>query len=80
MGGSWFDSPGKSAGEEDRLPAPDILGLYLKYITNKDLLYRAGNLLNVMWQQVLGGSWREAGYMYVQLSPLAVHLELSQCC
>ena len=44
--------------------------LYLKWITNKDLLYCTGNLLNVMWQPGweggLGGEWI---HVYVWLVP-----------
>ena len=49
--------------------------LYLKRITNKDLLYFTGNLLNVMWQPGweggFGGEWV---HVYVWLSPFTVHL------
>ena len=39
--------------------------LYLKWTTNKDLLYSTGTLLNVMWQPGLEGSLRKNGYMYM---------------
>lgn len=57
------------------------LMLYLKYITNKDLLYRAGNFTQCYVAALMGGKL-EGGWIHVhvQLSPLAVHLELSQCC
>ena len=54
--------------------------LYLKQITNKDLLYKSlehvyGTLLNVMWQP--GYSFRgEWIHVYVRLSPFAVHLNI----
>ena len=50
--------------------------LYLKWITNKDLLYSTGNSA----QCYAEGSLGENGYMYmyVWLSPFAVHLKLSQ--
>ena len=55
--------------------------LYLKRITNKDLLliYTHGTLLNVMWQpgREFGGAWIHG---YVWLSPFAVYLKLSQHC
>ena len=31
--------------------------VYLKWITDKDLLYSTGTLLNVMWQPRWEGSW-----------------------
>ena len=53
--------------------------LYLKWITNKDLLYSTGNSAQCYvagWMGgVFGGEWIRA---YVWLSPLAVHLKLSQ--
>ena len=58
--------------------------LYLKWITNKDILWTQGTLLNVMWQPGWEGSLGENGYMYIcvyiyiWLSPFAVHLKLSQ--
>ena len=39
--------------------------LYLKWITNKDLLYSTWNLLNVMWQSGWEGSLEHNGYMYM---------------
>ena len=40
--------------------------LYLKWITNRDLLYTAhGTLQNVMWQPGWEGSLGENGYMYM---------------
>ena len=42
--------------------------LYLKRITNKDLLYiykTQGTLLNVMWQPGWEESLGENGYMYI---------------
>ena len=38
--------------------------LYLKWITNKDLLYSIGTLLSVMWQPRWEGSLGENGYIY----------------
>ena len=47
--------------------------LYLKWITNKDLLYIAhGTLLNVIWQPAWEWSLGENGCMY-----MAVHLHCS---
>ena len=40
--------------------------LYLKWITNRDLLYNTGNsLLNVMWQPGWEGSLGENRYTYM---------------
>ena len=55
--------------------------LYLKCMTNKDLLYRTWNSAqcNVaawMGEESLG----EQIYVYVWLSPFTVHLALSQHC
>ena len=55
--------------------------LYVKWIINKDLLVAQGTLLNDMWKpewEGLGG--RMDTYIYVWLSPFAVHLKLSQHC
>ena len=37
--------------------------VFFKWITNKDLLYTQGTLLNVMWQPGWEGSLGENGYM-----------------
>ena len=39
--------------------------LYLKCITNKDLLCSTGSVLNVMWQPGWEESLGESGYMYM---------------
>ena len=53
--------------------------LYLKWITNKDLLYSTGNSAQgyvAAWMgEEFGGEWI---HVYVCLSPSAVHLKLSQ--
>jgi len=55
--------------------------LYLKWITNKDLLYSTWN--SAQWYVAawmggeLGGEWI---HVFVWLSPFAVHLKLSQHC
>ena len=55
--------------------------LYLKSITNKDLLYSTQNAAQcyvTAWMgEEFGGEWVHA---YVGLSPSAVHLKLSQHC
>ena len=55
--------------------------LYLKWITNKNLLYSSWNSA-----QCYVPAWMEGGFegewihVYVRLSPFAVHLKLSQHC
>ena len=55
--------------------------LYLKWITNKDLLYSTGNSA-----QCYGAAWMWVGFggirinEYVCVSPFALHLKLSQYC
>ena len=55
--------------------------LYLKWITNKDLLYSTRNSAQcyvAAWMGVaFGGEWI---HVYVWLSPFAIHLKLSQHC
>ena len=55
--------------------------LYLKWITNKDLLYSTWNSAQyhvAAWTRgVFGGEWIHA---YVWLCPFAIHLKLSQHC
>ena len=55
--------------------------LYLKWITNKDLLYITGNSAQyyvAIWMGgEFGGEWI---HVHVWLSPFAVHLKLSQHC
>ena len=55
--------------------------LYLKWITNKELLYCTGNSAPchvAAWMGgEFGGEWIRA---YVELSPFAAHLKLSQHC
>ena len=48
--------------------------LYLKWITNQDLLCSSGTLLKVMWQAGWEGNLRENGYMDMY------HLKPSQHC
>ena len=53
--------------------------LYLKWITNNDLLIAQGTLHNSMWQPEWEGNLGKNGYVYnVWLSPSAVHLKLSK--
>ena len=48
--------------------------LYLKWITNKDLLYSIWNSAQHYVAAWMGGSLTENRYMYVRLSPFPVHL------
>ena len=54
--------------------------LYLKWITNKDLLYSTENSAQcyvAAWMgRELEGEWK---HVYIWLSPFAVHLKLSHC-
>ena len=55
--------------------------LYLKWVTNKDLLYSTWNSAQsymVAWMEgKFGGEWI---HVYVWLSPFIVHLKLLQHC
>ena len=52
--------------------------LYLKWITNKDLLYSTRNSAQCYMAAWIGGEFGgEWIYVYVWLSPFAVHLKLS---
>ena len=53
--------------------------LYLKWITNKDLLYSTGNSAQSYVAAWMGGDGfgGEGIYVFVWLSPLAVYLKLS---
>ena len=74
---------GKGSGEEIvwQFQIEMYLLLYLKCITNKDLLYSTWNsgwcYVAVCMRGESGGEWI---HVYVWLSPFAVHLKLSQCC
>ena len=55
--------------------------LYLKWITNKDLLYSTGNSAQCYVAAWMGGeSEGERIHVYVRLSRFAVHLKLSRHC
>ena len=55
--------------------------LYLKWITNKDLLYSTWNSAQRYLEAWVGGEFGgERIHVYVWLSPSAVHLKLSQHC
>ena len=51
--------------------------LYLKWITNKNLLYSTGNSVQCYVTAWFGGEWI---HVYVRLSPFTVHLKLLQHC
>ena len=55
--------------------------LYLKWIANKDLRYSTGNSAQCYVAAQMGEEFGgEQIYVYVWLSPFAVHLKLSQLC
>ena len=55
--------------------------LYLRWITNKDLLYSTWNSVQCYMAVWMGGEFgREWIHVYVWLSPFTVHLKLSQRC
>ena len=54
--------------------------LYLKWITNKVLLYSTGNSPQCYVAAWMGGEFRGRTDTHVWLSPFAVHLKLSQHC
>ena len=55
--------------------------LYLKWITNKDLLYSTWNSAHCYVPAWMGeGLGGERIHVYIQLSPFAVHLKLPQHC
>ena len=55
--------------------------LYLKWITNKDILYSTGNSAQCYVAAWMGGEFGgEWIHVSVGLSPFAVHLKLSQHC
>ena len=55
--------------------------LYLKWITNKDLLYGTWNSAQCYVADWMGGEFEEEWILaYIWLSPFIVHLKLSQRC
>ena len=55
--------------------------LYLKWITNKVLLYSTGNSAQCYAAAWMGGEFKgECICVHVWLSPFAIHLKLSQQC
>ena len=58
-----------------------VYTVYLKWITNKDLLQGTGNSAQCYVAVWMGGELRgEWIHVYVRLSPFAVHLKLPQHC
>ena len=56
-----------------------FIPLYLKWVTNKDLLYSTGNSVQCYMAAWMGGEFGgEWICVYVWLSPFVVHLKLSQ--
>ena len=55
--------------------------LYLKWITNKDLLYSTGNSAQCYVAAWIGGEFGgEWIHVYVRLSPFPAHMKLSLHC
>ena len=54
--------------------------LYLKWMTNKILLYSTGNSAQCYVAALTGGEFEEWTHVYAWLSPSAVLLKLSQHC
>ena len=55
--------------------------LYLKWITNKNLLHSTWNSSQCYVPAWMGGEFGEEWiHVYVKLSPFTVHLKLSKCC
>ena len=55
--------------------------LYLKWMTNKNLLYSSENSAQCLVAACMGGEfWEEWIRVCVWLSPFAIHLKLSQHC
>ena len=55
--------------------------LYLKWITNKDLLYSTWNSAQCYVTAWMGGEFgRKWTHVYIWLSPFSFHLKLSQHC
>ena len=74
-GWGWGESWGEGIVKEFGMVLYTLL--YLKWITNKDLLNIVhGTLISVMWQPGWEGSLEEN----VWLSPFSIHLKLSQLC
>ena len=60
---------------------PPGKSLYLKWITNKDLLYSTWNSVQHYVAACMGGGLRGGWFhVYVWLSPFTVHLKLPQYC
>ena len=68
---------GKRWEEQRREFGTDVYTLlHLKWKTNKG----QRTLPNVMWQPRWEGVWEEQIHVYMQPSPFAIHLKLSQHC
>ena len=73
---------GKDGGRDREFGMDMYILLYLKWITNKDLLYSIGNSVQCYVAACMGegGLGKEHIHVYIWLSPFAVHLKLSQHC
>ena len=69
---------GRKIGGRDREIGMDICTLlYLKRITNKNLLHSSWNSAECYVAARMGGEWGERNHVSVRLSPFAVHRKLS---
>ena len=84
----WTEEPDRSRGCKDSdkterlsLGMDTYTMLYLKWITNKNLLYSTCNSAQCYMAAWMGeGSGGEWIHVYVWLSPFAIHWKLSQHC
>ena len=77
----WLLGEGWAEGIDREIGRDRYTLLYLKLITNKDLLYSTQNSAQCYVAAWMGGGFRgQWMYVGVQLSPFAVHLKLSQDC
>ena len=77
----WLLGEGWAEGIDREIGRDRYTLLYLKLITNKDLLYSTQNSAQCYVAAWMGGGFRgQWMYVCVQLSPFAVHLKLSQHC
>ena len=72
---------GKDGGRDREFGMDMYTLLYLKWITNKDLLYSTGNSAQCYVAAWMAGEFgREWIHVYVWVNPFAVHLKVSQHC
>ena len=78
QGEGWGDGIFREKGMVKDLGVDMYTLLYLKWVTNKELLYSTGNSAQCYVAAWMGGEFGgEWIYVYLWLSPLVVHLKLS---